>query len=268
MSSEAKRPRRDSSPEDGEIASAKVSDVSVSPKGVDVVPKATPKQPEVDANGAKPHKLQTRYDLSSDEESPTPATRVLPSAPVCRSRYDDSSPEVETKLEREPVSAEISDIDLESEADSTADVESAFGTLMGCRSVTCYEKLNRIAEGVWLWRELNNVGREFGLCSRVCVWVCSSFLLLLDRTFSDPLLPGTYGIVFRARDKETNEIVALKKLKLDKEKAGFPITSLREIKTLLSLHHPNIVNVKEVCCLGPVSVLCILILHLLSWCFL
>ncbi|KAK7399986.1 hypothetical protein VNO78_11184 [Psophocarpus tetragonolobus] len=57
---------------------------------------------------------------------------------------------------------------------------------------------------------------------------------------------GTYGVVYRARDKKTGEIVALKKVKMEKEKEGFPLTSLREINILLSFHHPSIVDVKEV----------------------
>lgn len=57
---------------------------------------------------------------------------------------------------------------------------------------------------------------------------------------------GTYGTVFRARDKTTNEIVALKKLRLQREKSGFPLTSVREIKILRSLQHPHIVNLREV----------------------
>jgi cell division cycle 2-like len=57
---------------------------------------------------------------------------------------------------------------------------------------------------------------------------------------------GSYGIVYRARDTETNTIVALKKLKLEREKNGFPITSLREISTLMAARHPNIVNIREV----------------------
>ncbi|KAF8942100.1 hypothetical protein BGZ47_006822 [Haplosporangium gracile] len=57
---------------------------------------------------------------------------------------------------------------------------------------------------------------------------------------------GTYGVVYRARDRITGEIVALKKLKLDQEKNGFPITSLREIYTLLLAKHPHIVNVREI----------------------
>ncbi len=57
---------------------------------------------------------------------------------------------------------------------------------------------------------------------------------------------GVYGQVFRARDRITGEIFAIKKAKLTKEKEGFPITSIREINLLLGMKHPNIVNVKEV----------------------
>ncbi|XP_039186821.1 cyclin-dependent kinase 10 isoform X2 [Crotalus tigris] len=57
---------------------------------------------------------------------------------------------------------------------------------------------------------------------------------------------GTYGIVYRARDTQTGEIVALKKVRMDKEKDGIPISSLREITLLLKLQHPNIVELKEV----------------------
>ncbi|KAJ7567215.1 hypothetical protein O6H91_02G137200 [Diphasiastrum complanatum] len=57
---------------------------------------------------------------------------------------------------------------------------------------------------------------------------------------------GTYGVVYRARDKNTGEIVALKKVKMEKEREGFPMTSLREINVLLSFHHPSVVDVKEV----------------------
>ncbi|KAH6830134.1 Protein kinase superfamily protein [Perilla frutescens var. hirtella] len=57
---------------------------------------------------------------------------------------------------------------------------------------------------------------------------------------------GTYGVVYRAKDKKTGEIVALKKVKMEKEREGFPMTSLREINILLSFDHPSIVDVKEV----------------------
>lgn len=53
-------------------------------------------------------------------------------------------------------------------------------------------------------------------------------------------------MVYRAKEKQTDEIVALKRLKMEKEKEGFPITSLREISTLLKSQHPNIVTVREI----------------------
>jgi len=58
---------------------------------------------------------------------------------------------------------------------------------------------------------------------------------------------GTYGVVFCARNKRTKEIVALKQVKMSRDaaKEGFPITALRETNVLLSLKHPNIVEVKE-----------------------
>ena len=42
------------------------------------------------------------------------------------------------------------------------------------------------------------------------------------------------------------ELVALKKVRLENEKEGFPITAVREIKILRQLNHPNIVNLKEI----------------------
>lgn len=40
--------------------------------------------------------------------------------------------------------------------------------------------------------------------------------------------------------------MALKRLKMEKEKEGFPITSLREINTILKAQHPNIITVREI----------------------
>ena len=55
---------------------------------------------------------------------------------------------------------------------------------------------------------------------------------------------GTYGQV--AKDKATGDMVALKKVRLENEKEGFPITAVREIKILRQLNHRNIVNLKEI----------------------
>lgn len=57
---------------------------------------------------------------------------------------------------------------------------------------------------------------------------------------------GTYGVVYRARDTVSNEIVALKKVRMEREKDGIPLSGLREISLLLNLEHKNIVQLKEV----------------------
>ncbi|XP_033106162.1 cyclin-dependent kinase 13-like [Anneissia japonica] len=61
-----------------------------------------------------------------------------------------------------------------------------------------------------------------------------------------PVGEGTYGQVYKAKDKDKGEMVALKKVRLDNEKEGFPITAIREIKILRQLNHPSIVNLREI----------------------
>lgn len=59
---------------------------------------------------------------------------------------------------------------------------------------------------------------------------------------------GTFGEVFKARDKKNhNKFVAMKKVLMDNEKEGFPITALREIRILQLLKHENVVNLIEIC---------------------
>jgi serine/threonine protein kinase len=58
---------------------------------------------------------------------------------------------------------------------------------------------------------------------------------------------GTYGQVYRARCKDTNEIVALKKIRVHHGGYwGMPPTVIREIKILKRLRHPNLVQMVEV----------------------
>lgn len=58
---------------------------------------------------------------------------------------------------------------------------------------------------------------------------------------------GSYGYVSRAREIVTNEIVAIKKLKLDPARdGGFPVTALREIQCLRAARHRHVVDLREV----------------------
>lgn len=58
---------------------------------------------------------------------------------------------------------------------------------------------------------------------------------------------GTFGEVFKAKCKRTGQLVALKKILMENEKEGFPITALREVKMLQQLKHDNITDLIEVC---------------------
>ena len=57
---------------------------------------------------------------------------------------------------------------------------------------------------------------------------------------------GTYGKVFKAIHVYTKELAALKKIRMEGEKDGFPVTAVREIKLLQSLKHDNVVCLQEV----------------------
>jgi len=69
---------------------------------------------------------------------------------------------------------------------------------------------------------------------------------------------GTYGKVYKAKIKSKNnskdekvEFVALKKIILEQEKDGFPLTAIREIVILRRLKHKNISNLIEVVVSSP-----------------
>jgi len=57
---------------------------------------------------------------------------------------------------------------------------------------------------------------------------------------------GTYGVVYKAKDKKTGELLALKKIRLEAEDEGIPSTAIREISLLKQLQHPNIVRLYDV----------------------
>lgn len=57
---------------------------------------------------------------------------------------------------------------------------------------------------------------------------------------------GTYGVVYKARDRNTGEVIALKKIRLEADDEGVPSTAIREISLLKELPHPNIVHLKDV----------------------
>lgn len=57
---------------------------------------------------------------------------------------------------------------------------------------------------------------------------------------------GTYGVVYRSRNKETGEIVALKKIRLEAEDEGVPSTAIREISLLKEMKDENVVRLFDI----------------------
>lgn len=56
---------------------------------------------------------------------------------------------------------------------------------------------------------------------------------------------GTFGKVYKAKNTITQVHVALKRIRMESERDGFPVTAMREIKLLQSLEHVNIVRLHE-----------------------
>lgn len=59
---------------------------------------------------------------------------------------------------------------------------------------------------------------------------------------TEKLGEGTYGIVYKARDLQTDQTVALKKVRMDAWEEGVPATAMREISVLKEVPHKNIVR--------------------------
>ena len=57
---------------------------------------------------------------------------------------------------------------------------------------------------------------------------------------------GTFGSVYKGKEKATNKIVALKKIKQISKDEGFPLNSIREIRINRLVHHKNIVELLNV----------------------
>lgn len=76
-------------------------------------------------------------------------------------------------------------------------------------------------------------------------WTLVNVVLMsfkLKRAERIHILTGSLNTLFNF----PGELVALKKVRLDNEKEGFPITAIREIKILRQLKHRSVVNMKEI----------------------
>ncbi|KAK6123696.1 hypothetical protein DH2020_042561 [Rehmannia glutinosa] len=86
--------------------------------------------------------------------------------------------------------------------------------------------------------KMKDFGMGFMCRSRDLISGCGS---IDDYETLNEISHGSFGIVYRARDRKTGQIVAIKE-----EFDGLCFSSLREIDILKSLHHPSIVEFKQV----------------------
>jgi serine/threonine protein kinase len=74
-------------------------------------------------------------------------------------------------------------------------------------------------------------------------FACSDFpRLRVQYEKKEKIGEGTYGVVYKALDRVTNETIALKKIRLEQEDEGVPSTAIREISLLKEMNHANIVR--------------------------
>ncbi|KAH1263535.1 Cyclin-dependent kinase C-2 [Glycine max] len=100
--------------------------------------------------------------------------------------------------------------------------------IWGSRSVDCFEKLEQIGEGTYGF---------------VSIYLLLKLYVMKNKLFALSLRKCQ---VYMAKEIKTGEIVALKKIRMDNEREGFPITAIREIKILKKLHHENVIKLKEI----------------------
>lgn len=77
-------------------------------------------------------------------------------------------------------------------------------------------------------------------CSESRLTVCRASHMQYEKI--ERVGEGTYGVVYKARDRRTNMIVALKKIRLEQEEEGVPSTAIREVALLKELNHPHVVK--------------------------
>nr|AAC60520.1 p34cdc2 kinase [Caenorhabditis elegans] len=73
-----------------------------------------------------------------------------------------------------------------------------------------------------------------------------SVYTLNDFTKLEKIGEGTYGVVYKGKNRRTNAMVAMKKIRLESEDEGVPSTAVREISLLKELQHPNVVGLEAV----------------------
>ncbi|KAG0586816.1 hypothetical protein KC19_2G119600 [Ceratodon purpureus] len=111
------------------------------------------------------------------------------------------------------------------------------------------------------------IGIPINIVMDVIVFLTESVILMWQYEKVEKIGEGMYGVVYKARDRITNETIALKKIRLEQEDEGVPSTAIREISLLKEMRHGNIVRRMKTRWFSVFVILWILWINLRSFCF-
>lgn len=113
---------------------------------------------------------------------------------------------------------------------------------------TKYSSTKTVLEAVvgWLRRYNCTVTQSLSFCFYLTIEENRKSAKMQKYDKMEKIGEGTYGTVFKGRNRDTMEIVALKRVRLDEDDEGVPSSALREICLLKELKHKNIVRLIDV----------------------
>lgn len=117
--------------------------------------------------------------------------------------------------------------------------------LISCLQKFKYQKLNQLGSGSF--GECSGLGhfpsnRSASIAGKGSSGHHRAPFTTLTAATNDDTIASRAGVVHRARDRETGEVLAIKKLKYSSSGSGLADATIREIAALRELHHENIVQ--------------------------
>lgn len=95
-----------------------------------------------------------------------------------------------------------------------------------------FVKIEKIGEGKWHSEHFSVISIVRNICFMV---KCSVSKL----TCSSTHLIGTYGVVYKGKNRQTGQIVAMKKIRLEADDEGIPSTAIRLVHTWSQIDDQN-----------------------------
>ena len=217
-----------------------------------------PRTPATPLKTPKDYRSDFQKDLPQNQNSPD----IAPNSPEPAKQTAFNDPEPQEEPEAQPTQQPTSLLDLpmpnlidlsKSTAEDCENLPKALSCARKRRKTEPSEKLSRTEETRKLLQSRSSLSAHTIAAPEMCTTRAmvsneeKDHIRLVDNYRLDSIIgEGTFGQVFRGKCQATEAIVALKKVRLDREREGFPITAIREVKLLSRLDHDNIVKLHGV----------------------